>query len=510
MVEIFPLSDIHVLASKKVVQVANHYRTMPETYHNYIDGEWSASETGETIEVTNPADTDDIIAEYQQSNADDAAEAIEAAAAATEEWANTPGPTRGGILRETARRLEDREDELTKLFVREEGKTLSEASAEVGRAINIFYYYAEKAKDIGGRSKQPSGQNGNLYTVKEPMGVVGLITPWNYPIAIPAWKMAPALATGNTIVIKPDAQTPNVVRMIFECLDEAGLPDGVANFVTGPGDEVGSTITDHDAVDVISFTGSREVGDMIYEQATDDHKRVQTEMGSKNSTVVMPSANLNEAVEIVGGSAFGVTGQACTGTERALVHEEVYDEFVENLIGYAEDLDIGSGLDDPDMGPHINEEQLDTTLDYVDLAEEEGATIVSGGEYPEGDEYDNGHFIKPTVVTDVFPEMQVMQEEVFGPFVGVMSVSDLDEAITIANDVEFGLTAGIVTQDLTEANRYIDEVDFGVIKVNETTTGLELHVPFGGMNASSSETYREQGDEVLEFYTIIKTVYENY
>jgi 2,5-dioxopentanoate dehydrogenase len=485
------------------------YMDMPE-YKNYIDGEWVESESGETLDVVNPADTNEVVGTFQKSNEEDTNRAVEAAVEAREEWADTPGPTKGGILRETAQRLEDREDELTELLTREEGKTVSEAGGEVGRAVNIFYYYAEKAKDLGGISKSPSGQHSNLYTVKEPMGVAGLITPWNYPIAIPAWKMAPALATGNTVVMKPDSTAPNVARAIFEALDEAGLPDGVANCVTGPGDEVGSTITNHEDVDIVSFTGSRQVGDMIYEQATDDHKRVQTELGSKNPVVVTANADIDNAVSIVGGGAFGVTGQACTGTERVLVHESVYDEFVDKLVEYADNLDIGSGLDDPGMGPHVDEDQLEGTLDYVEQGQEEGATLKYGGKRLDEGRYENGYFIEPTIFTDVESDMQIMQEEVFGPFVGVMPVSDLDEAIEIANDVEFGLSAGIVTEDHTEANRYVDEIDFGVIKVNEATTGLELHVPFGGLNASSSETYREQGDQAIEFYTIIKTVYENY
>jgi 2,5-dioxopentanoate dehydrogenase len=292
----------------------------------------------------------------------------------------------------------------------------------------------------------------NLYTVKEPMGVAGLITPWNYSIAIPAWKMAPALAIGNTVVMKPDATAPNVARALFEALDNAGLPDGVANFVTGPGDEVGSTITNHEDVDIVSFTGSRQVGDMIYEQATDDHKRVQTELGSKNPTVVMPSTDLDSAVNIVGSGAFGVTGQACTGTERVLVHESVYDEFVDELVKYADNLDIGPGLDDPGMGPQVDEDQLEGTLDYVEQGQEEGAILEYGGERLNGEDYENGYFIEPTIFIDVESDMQIMQEEVFGPFAGIMQVSNLDEAIEIANDVEFGLTVGIVTEDHTEMN----------------------------------------------------------
>jgi len=483
---------------------------MPETFKNYIDGEWRESETGDTFEVVNPAATSDVVGEYQSSSAADANGAVEAAAAAQEEWATTDAGTRGTYLREVAKLLDAREEELTETLVREEGKTRSEANPEVNRAIDIFYYYAERAMDYNGEVKNPTGGDQNLYYVREPMGVAGLITPWNYPIAIPAWKMAPALSTGNTVAIKPANNTPNMVRMIFEAFDEAGLPDGVVNYVTGSGSEVGNAIVEHEAVDCVSFTGSRQVGDMIYDQATDDHKRIQTELGSKNPTLVMPSTDVEEAAATVGGAAFGVTGQACTATERAIVHEEVYDEFVDALVDYAEGLEIGPGLDDPGMGPHVDESQLETTLDYAETAREEGATVEYGGERLDGDGHDDGYFVQPTVLTDVESDMRVMQEEVFGPFVGVMSVSDFEEGVELANDVEYGLSAGIISQDHTEINRYIDEVDFGVVKANATTTGLDLHVPFGGMNASSSETYREQGDEGMDYFTIIKTVYDNY
>ena len=484
---------------------------MTETYYNYIDGEWRESESGETFEVRNPANRDEVVGEYQQSTENDTNGAVEAAAAAQEEWAEMDAVSRGNLLRETAKRLDDRKDEIVDIFVREEGKTRAEASGETQRAINIFYHYGERAKDYNGVLKNASSGGQNLYYVREPMGVAGLVTPWNYPIAIPSWKMAPALATGNTVVIKPASQTPNVLRIIFECMDDAGIPDGVVNYVTGSGSEVGGTIVNHEAVDTVSFTGSRQVGEMIYEQATDNHKRIQTELGSKNPTVVMPSADIEEAAQTVGSGAFGVTGQACTATERVFVHDDVYDEFVDELISYAEDVEIGFGLDDGvDMGPHANEGELESTLDYVQAGKDEGATLKYGGEKPDGDEYENGYFVEPTIFTDVEPDMRIMQEEVFGPFVGIMPISDLDEAIELTNDVEFGLAAGILTQDISEANRYIDEVDFGVVKVNAATTGLELHVPFGGMNASSSETYREQGDEGMDFFTIIKTVYENY
>jgi 2,5-dioxopentanoate dehydrogenase len=483
-----------------------------ETYKNYIDGMWKKSISGETMEVRNPADKDDIVAEFTLSNEEDANEAVAVAAAAQDAWENTPGPARGKVLRETAKRMDNRKDELTETLVREEGKTHDEAAPEVQRAIDIFYYYAERAMDYDGTRKKSSTPNRDLYTVREPMGVAGLVTPWNYPIAIPAWKMAPALATGNTLVIKPATEAPTVLAKVFECLDGAinqmDAPDGIANMVVGSGNDVGSTILEHEDTDTVSFTGSRNVGEMVYQQATNDEKRVQTELGSKNPSVVMPSADIEEAAQIVADGTFGVTGQACTGTERALVHEEIYDQFVDELVSIAEGIEIGPGLSSADMGPHISESELNSTLNYVEIGQEEGATLEYGGQHVEDGDCENGYFVEPTIFTDVEPDMQIMQEEVFGPFVGIMPVSGLDEAIEVTNSVEYGLSAGIVSNDHSEVNRYIDETDFGVIKVNEKTTGLELHVPFGGMNASSSETYREQGDEGLDFFTIIKTVYE--
>jgi 2,5-dioxopentanoate dehydrogenase len=481
---------------------------MTETNLNYVAGEWVTAETGETYEVRNPADTTEVVGEYQKSGVSDAEAAIAAASAAADDWADTPGPERGGILREAAKIMEDRYDEMVETLVREEGKTLGEA--DVGRSIDIFYYYAEKARDMGGTVKQPSAGDQNLYTVKEPLGVAGLITPWNYPSAIPAWKIGPALATGNTVVIKPASVAPGPVRQIVECLDEAGLPEGVINYVTGGGSTVGDTFTTHEDIDVVSFTGSASVGNMVYDAATEDQKRVQSEMGGKNPTIVTDSADIDEAADIVGGGAFGVTGQACTACSRAIVYADVYDEFVDAIVGYAESLEIGPGLEDPDMGPHVTESELEGTLDYIEVGQTEGAELLAGGgELNEG-VYANGHFVEPTVFTGVEQNTRLFQEEIFGPVLSVTKVSGYEEAIAAANNVEYGLSASIVTEDHREANRFIEESESGVAKVNDKTTGLELHVPFGGYKRSSTNTYREQGDAAVDFYTSIKTVYDNF
>jgi len=480
---------------------------MTEINHNYVDGEWIASDTGETFVVHNPADGSEVVGEFQQSGTADAEGAVEAAAEASDAWADTPGPERGRVLQAAGQRLADRKDELTETLVREEGKARPEAAGEVQRAIDIFAYYGAKASEVGGTVKASSSENTRLYTVNEPVGVAGLITPWNYPIAIPAWKIAPALATGNTIVFKPASQAPGVSRKLVECLDEAGLPDGVLNYVTGPGSKVGATFSTHEAVDAVSFTGSSAVGQTVGDQANETGKRVQLEMGGKNPAVVMPSADVDEAVEIAVSGAFGVTGQACTATSRAVVHEDIYDEFVEGAVAAAEAIEVGPGLDGAEMGPQVSQSELDSTLEYVDIGVDEGATLETGGaEVNAGD----GFFVEPIVFSDVGPEMRIAQEEVFGPMLAVIPVGSYDEAVEVANGVRYGLSASIVTQDLSEANLFVEDSESGVVKVNEKTTGLELHVPFGGMKDSSSETYREQGDAGLDFYTISKTVYVNY
>ncbi|GAB7011722.1 aldehyde dehydrogenase family protein [Halorubrum trueperi] len=482
---------------------------MTEVSQNYVGGEWVSSETGETFDVQNPADPDETVASYQRSSAVDAAEAVAAAVDASDEWRRTPGPERGRVLRRAGTALADRKDEITEMLVAEEGKARPEAAGEVQRAIDIFHYFAGKAADLGGTVKGASSRDTTLYTREEPVGVAALITPWNYPIAIPAWKLAPALAAGNAVVLKPATLAPGVVLEIAAALDEAGLPAGACNVVTGPGSEVGSEFIRNDGTDAVSFTGSSRVGETVYEQATDAGKRVQTELGGKNPTLVTDSADPAEAAEIVATGAFGTTGQSCTACSRAVVHESVHDEFVEELVARAESIDVGPGLDH-EMGPQVSAAELESTLEYVDIAQSEGATLASGGGRPDGDAVADGHFVEPTVFTDVDNDDTLACEEVFGPVIAVIEVDNFDEGLAVANDVEYGLSASVVTDDHTEAKRFVDEAEAGVVKVNEKTTGLELHVPFGGFKRSSSETWREQGDAGLEFYTIEKTVYDNY
>jgi len=483
---------------------------MTETYRNYIDGEWVTSETSETFTVHNPADTTDVVGEFQQSSAADAEAAIEAADGAQESWAAKSAQERGAILQNAGQIVAERKDELADTLSREEGKTLGEASGEVQRAADIFTYYAQRIGDYGGTRKAPSGTESNLYTVEEPLGVAALITPWNYPIAIPAWKLAPALATGNSVVMKPASTAPNVSRKLTQCLIDAGLPDGVLNYVTGSGSEIGGPFTGHELVDAVSFTGSSQVGHSVYDDATEEMKRIQTEMGGKNPTIVMPSADLDEAAATVANGAFGVTGQACTATSRAIVHESIAEEFTEALVAEADAIEIGDGREGASMGPQVTESELQGTLDYIDVGKNEGATLATGGSELTDGEHAGGYYVEPTVFGDVSNDMRIAQEEIFGPVVAVIPVADYEEALETANDTDYGLSASIMTQDLSEANDFVDNVEAGVAKVNAKTTGLELHVPFGGYKDSSSNTYREQGDAGLDFFTSTKTVYVNY
>jgi aldehyde dehydrogenase (NAD+) len=483
---------------------------MPEPKRNYVDGAWVEAEGGQTVHVQNPANPSEVVNTYSYGTAADAEAAVAAAKRAADDWAAMPAPDRGAILRDAAASIEERAEELTTLLSREEGKTRSEAAPEVQRAVDICYYYAEKAFDGGGTIKGASGGRTSVSTRTEPLGIAALITPWNYPIAIPAWKVAPALATGNAVVLKPATQAPGPARELVRAFDEAGLPDGVLNLVVGSGSEVGATLTEHEDVDGVSFTGSSEVGHRVYDAATDDTKRAQAEMGGKNPTVVTDSADVEAAVDVVGAGAFGLTGQACTATSRAIVHTDVYDEFVEGIVEYAESIDVGPGPEDPDMGPQVSRDELESTLAYVDTAASEGATHETGGERLEEGSLADGYFVSPAVFTDVEPDMRLFHEEVFGPVLAVTEVDEFDEAVELANHSRYGLSASVLTDDLAEAHEFIERVESGVVKVNEKTTGLELHVPFGGVKRSSTNTFREQGDAAIDFFTRTKAVYMNH
>jgi 2,5-dioxopentanoate dehydrogenase len=482
---------------------------MPPERRNFVDGEWVASCTGDTFLLRNPADRTDEIARFQRSGEADLDRAVAAAVDAQPDWAATPPADRGQVLTAAASRLADDREELAAALTREEGKPPGSARNEVDRVVAILRYYAQRASDFRGTVAGASAPKSRVWTRQDPVGVAGLITPWNYPIGIPGWKLAPAIATGNTVVVKPASQAPDTLRRMVAALDEAGLPAGVVNYVTGSGPDVAAPLVEHTDVDAISFTGSTQVGEGVYADAVRGGKRVQTELGGKNPTVVTQSADLDKAVEIVGQGAFAGTGQSCTACSRAIVHEAVHDAFLDRMVAYAADLDIGVREGDV-VGPHVTADELEGTLDYVEIGEREGATLETGGEALTDGRFADGHYVTPAVFSGVAPDMRLAQEEIFGPVLGVIQVANLDEALAVANGVDYGLSASIVTTDHAAANRFLDEIEAGVAKVNDTTTGLEPQIQFGGLKRSSSETWREQGDAGLEFYTLSKTVYENF
>jgi aldehyde dehydrogenase (NAD+) len=480
-------------------------------YLNFIAGQWVAARSGKTYQNTNPADNREVVAEYSAGGREEAQDAIQAAAKAFPGWAATSAVVRGRILSKTSQILETRKSELSELLTREEGKTLAESTGEVQRAIDIFRFFGGLSYTIGGQTLPHELPNNLLYTNRQPLGVVGLITPWNFPVAIPAWKLAPALVSGNAVVIKPASQAPALTLELARALQEAGVPNGVLNVVVGDGRSVGGELAVSPAVVALSFTGSYPVGQQIYKQLAERMARAQMEMGGKNPTIVLADADLDLAATLVSKAGFGLTGQACTATSRVIVENSVAGAFVEKLVARAQALKIGNGLSPGvDMGPAVNQQELDGNLDYIKVAQKEGAKLVyGGGRLTEGDSA-HGWFMQPAILTGVTPNMRIAREEVFGPVVAVISVNGFDEALAVANGLDVGLSASIVTRDLKKAMLYADRIEAGVVKVNQISTGLALQAPFGGVKKSSSDSFKEQGAGAIDFYTRIKTVYLDY
>jgi aldehyde dehydrogenase (NAD+) len=475
-------------------------------FKNYIAGEWVAASDGATLENRSPANNDDVIGAFPIATRDDVQRAIEAANDALPGWAETPPPGRGAILDKASQILDARQDEIARALTREEGKTLAEAKGEVLRARDIFKYYAGEGWRMGG-AVLPSNISGELlYTRREALGVVALVTPWNFPIAIPVWKMAPALVYGNTVVFKPASLVPHTAVLLIEALVEAGLPKGVVNLVTGSGRTVGDTLVSSKQIHGISFTGSVSVGMGIYEKAMQNLTRVQLEMGGKNPTIVLRDADIGKAVNIAVAGGFGLTGQACTATSRVIVEEGAADAFAAALTEAAHNLKVGNGLEAGiQMGPAVSEDQLQTDLEYIGVGQQEGARLLAGGAQASG--VNGGYYVQPTVFDNVEPQMRIAQEEIFGPVIGIIRAKDFDDAIAKANGIGFGLSASIVTNDLQKAFQFANRIEAGVVKINEPTTGLALQAPFGGFKRSSANTFKEQGQAAIEFYTRTKTVY---
>ncbi|ACZ40317.1 aldehyde dehydrogenase family protein [Sphaerobacter thermophilus] len=476
-------------------------------YRNYIGGEWVMPSGAELRPNQNPADTREVLGEFPRSSEEDVARAVEAAAEALPGWRRTSGPQRSAILTKAAEILERRAQEIGEVLTREEGKTIGEGVGEVLRGVQILRFYAGEPLRPIGENYASANPDTFLYTERVPVGVVGVITPWNFPVAIPIWKLAPCLAYGNTAVFKPAELTPLTAHLITEVFAEAGLPPGVLNLVHGPGQVVGEALARHPKVNAITFTGSNAVGRHLYQIASARGAKVQLELGGKNPVVIAEDADLAQAVEIVTSGAMRSTGQKCTATSRVIVAEPLLKEFTEALVERAKSITVGPGIDPATyMGPLVSEERRESVLRYIEIGKQEGAKLLTGGEPLTGPEHKHGFFVAPTVFADVEPTMRIAQEEIFGPVVGVIRARSLDEAIEIANGVDFGLSASIITRDIRKAFHFIRSVEAGIVHVNSETAGAEPHVPFGGMKGSSSYS-REQGRAAMEFFTQTKTVY---
>jgi alpha-ketoglutaric semialdehyde dehydrogenase len=479
-------------------------------FKNYINGEWTDSKSGKTFPNINPANTGETVGLFQASNADDVELACSAAAAARLAWADLPATKRGEYLFKAADLLESRLAQLGEEMTREEGKTLPEAIGEVKRAINIFRYFGGEGSRQFTYQVPSERENVLCYTIRKPLGTVALISPWNFPSAIPAWKIAPALISGNTVVIKPASLAPLSSYRLVEALHEAGIPPGVINYVTGSGGSVGDALTSNPEIKAVSFTGSTSVGNALYQKVSERKIRIQLEMGGKNPTVVLSDADLDYAADILINGAFFSTGQKCTACSRAVIEKSIYEPLVEKLIEKTRKLKVGNGLEPGvQIGPAVDESQLKTDLEYIDIANKEGAQILCGGKRLTGDNFDKGYFIEPTIFSGVTSEMRIAQEEVFGPVLALMVAEDFDDAMRIANDVKFGLSASIVSKDLTRVHKFINRIEAGLITVNLPTAGVEYQLPFGGTK-ESSYGMREQGPQALDFYSETRTVYLKY
>ena len=477
------------------------------TYSNYIDGEWRPSASGGTFENRNPADTSDLIGVFQQSVRADVEAALAAAERAYASWRLVPAPKRAEILFRAASLLVERKEEFARDMTREMGKVLSETRGDVQEAIDMTFYMAGEGRRMFGQTVPSELRNKFAMSVRQPLGVCSVITPWNFPMAIPSWKIIPALVCGNTVVFKPASQTPLSAVNFVKALEDAGVPRGVVNMVTGDGEEVGTPLTTDARVRVVSFTGSTHVGRIVNQAAAPGFKKVHLEMGGKNVIMIMDDADLELAVDGCLWGGFGTTGQRCTAASRVVVHEKVYRAFTERFIGRARSLAVGDGLKpDTQMGPSNSEGQLQTVMKYVEIGRSEGATLASGGKRLEGGAYARGYFHEPTVFTDVQPGMRIAREEIFGPVVSVMPCRSLDEAIEIGNAVEYGLSASIYTQDINRAFAAMRDLYTGIFYVNAPTIGAEVHLPFGGTK-NTGNGHREAGVAALDVFSEWKSIY---
>src|SRR5262245_26899635 len=477
---------------------------------NFINGKWVESASHDQMQDLNPANTREVLCTSPLSGADDARAAVSAAKNAFFAWSHTPAPVRGKILFRALDVLRTRIDELAETLTREEGKTIADSRGEVQRAANILEFTAGEGRRLGGETIPSELPNNFIYTLRQPVGVVGLITPWNFPVAIPIWKIAPALVAGNTIVFKPAELTPLCAVRLVEIFEEAGVPPGVLNLVLGHGHIVGEALVNHHDVRAISFTGYNEVGASIYQKGSKRGIRVQCEMGGKNPVVILDDADLPLAVEGVVQGGFGSTGQRCTASSRVIVQETIADRFVEMLMARMKQIRIGNGLDPQvNMGPLVDETQLQTVSRYLEIGQSEGARLLAGGNRLTEANYAQGFFVAPTLFDGVKPEMKIAREEIFGPVVGVLRAKTFEECVDLANAVDYGLSASLYSTDISRCLRFVELAEVGKVHINSPTIGGEAQAPFGGTKSTAIGPH-EMGTEVFEFYTESKTVYMDF
>ncbi len=482
---------------------------MSEVFRNFIGGQWVESASGETFTRHNPA-TGELSGTFTNSDHRDVEAAVTAASAAYRSWRLYPAPKRGELLFRAAQILESRKEQYAREMTDEMGKVLDETRGDIQEAIDMTYYMAGEGRRMFGQTTPSEMRSKFQMSIRKPHGVVGLITPWNFPMAIPSWKMMPAIIAGNTVVLKPATFTPKLSIRLVEVLQEAGIPDGVVNIVLGTGSKVGEPLIQHPDVPVISFTGSTETGNAVAIAAARLNKRLTLEMGGKNAVIVMDDGDLDLAVEAILWGAFGTTGQRCTATSRVVVHRAVQSELAERLAVAAGNLVLGDGLESGvKVGPLVSAGQLESVNAYVGVGVAEGADLIAGGAVATDGPLGRGHFHQPTVFNNVTPEMRIAREEIFGPVVSLIPVDSLDVAIQVVNGVEYGLSAAIFTRDVNQAFRAIQDIDTGILYVNAGTTGAEIHLPFGGTKGTGNG-HREAGTAAIDFYTEWQSVYVDY
>ena len=479
------------------------------TFHNYIEGQWVPARSGRVFENRNPADQRDLIGTYQESTPEDASGAIVAALRAYASWRLVPAPRRAEILFRAAHIIAERKDAFARDMTREMRKVLEETGGDVQEAVDMTYFMAGEGRRLYGQTVPSELPNKFAMSIRQPVGVCSVITPWNFPMAIPSWKIIPALVCGNTVVFKPASLTPMSAINFVRVLEEAGVPPGVVNLVTG-GPDVGTVLATHPDVSIVSFTGSTAVGRVVNQNAAPSFKKVHLEMGGKNVVMIMEDARLDLAVEGCLWGGFGTTGQRCTAASRVVVHEKVYDAFVERFVERVKALRVGNGLDPAvQVGPSVSEEQLATVVKYVSIGRTEGATLLAGGSRLTGGDFDHGFFHEPTVFGDVTPTMRIAQEEIFGPVVAVMKCRSMEEAVAIGNGVPYGLSASIYTRDVDRAFAAMRDMYTGIFYVNAPTIGAEVHLPFGGTKATGNG-HREAGIAALDVFSEWKSIYVDF